>query len=106
VAVVLNPPAAVGVLVIVIVTVVLGGTVPRVQFTVAVPLHPPCDEVTEFNVKVEGSVTFVCTSVAGDEPLLVIVIVVARFSPRTIGSGISLVVTSRSTLDEEFASVI
>ena len=101
----LNPPATVGVLVIVVVTGVLGGIVPRVQVTVAVPLHSPCDEVADVNIKVEGSITFVCTRVAGNEPLLVIVIVVVRFSPRMAGSGVSLVVISRSTLDEGFASV-
>lgn len=106
VTVVLNPPAAVEELTNVMVILVPGGTVPKGHVTVEVPLHPPCEAVTDLNVKGVGSVMVVCTKVAGNEPLFVIVMSVVKSTSRTTGSGLSLAVTSRSTLDEEFASVI
>ena len=69
----LNPPVAVGLRTKVTVAFAPLAKVLSWQFTVAVPVHEPCEEETETNVAPVGSEMFICTPAVEDGPLLVIV---------------------------------
>ena len=89
-------PATFGVTTMVTVALPPFAIVPRLQLTVAPPVHVPCDGVAEPNVMLEGSVSVTLTPHAAFGPALVTVSVYVRLLPTVTGLGLALFVIPRS----------
>src|SRR5256885_2277675 len=71
---------------------------PRLQVTVAVPVHNPWLGVDEIKLTPGGKVSVTMTFVAGEGPLLVTAIRYVRFAKAVAGLGDAVFVKARSAL--------
>src|SRR6266571_403842 len=71
---------------------------PKLQITVAVPLHVPCVGVAGPKVTPAGRVSVTVTLVAGDGPLLVTEILYVRLATTIAGLGEAVLVKERLAL--------
>src|SRR3569832_1296721 len=94
-----NCPAAEGVTTIVTTALAPTARLPRLQFTVAVPLQLPCVVVAEPKVTPAGNVSATLTFVATAGPLFVAIIRYKSDTPTYPGFGDAVFVTDMSALD-------
>src|ERR1043165_4225563 len=94
-----NCPAEGGVTAIVTVALPRAAILPRLQFTVAVPLQLPCEVVAEINVSPAGNASATLTFVAVPGPLFMLTMRYESGPPPCPGFGDAVFVTDKSALE-------